>query len=358
MVVSPATATPQWLLLPTVAGDRFAAVAAVQERLSTDRLEVRVAYSIKTNPDPRLIALAREHGLLVDAISQEEVAAARRAGFPAADIVLNGPAKWWPVGSAASNAADYRAVFCDSVPELAQAVAAAAGAPAGIGLRLRPTGVPSRFGIPAAALDGAAALLGETHPDTDLRVHFHYPGVVVGFARWWACLAEVVGRAATLERSAGRPVRLLDAGGGWHPLDWQQGWLASLGEFVRDLPRQLTNVRELIVEPGEALVQPTGVLLGRVLDVRPGDQPEVVVDASVAELPEARSYPHPVLVQDSAGRWSPTGPGRGRILGRLCMELDQLAAGVDVGDLRPGGLVAFGRAGSYDRSMSYRFGRG
>ena len=54
------------------------------------------APTIKTAPYPEYMELARQHGFLAECISQAEIQAALQAGFPAGEIVLNGPGKWWP----------------------------------------------------------------------------------------------------------------------------------------------------------------------------------------------------------------------------------------------------------------------
>jgi diaminopimelate decarboxylase len=111
---------------------------------------------------------------------------------------------------------------------------------------------------------------------------------------------------------------------------------------------------ELLLEPGKLLTEPAAAVLTRVL-LRNGA--DVVVDAALADVPEAAYRPHPVahLVE---GRWRPLGVGTGRMLGRSCMESDILADGLDLTDLDEGDLLALGSCGAYDQSMSYTFGRG
>src|SRR4028118_2082215 len=66
--------------------------------LSTNEVQVVSGYSIKTNPDERLIRLALENGFYAEAISLLEVHKALEVGFRPDQVILNGPGKWWPEG--------------------------------------------------------------------------------------------------------------------------------------------------------------------------------------------------------------------------------------------------------------------
>lgn len=52
-----------------------------------------VAYSVKTNPFPWILEVAREEGCYAEVVSNEEYARALEAGFPPEQIVFNGPIK-------------------------------------------------------------------------------------------------------------------------------------------------------------------------------------------------------------------------------------------------------------------------
>jgi diaminopimelate decarboxylase len=87
---------------------------------------------------------------------------------------------------------------------------------------------------------------------------------------------------------------------------------------------------------------------------------EAVVDGSIAELPMHFFQPHRILHKDArTGEWRPLKRGKTQLLGRLCMEHDIVARGVELPeDARVGDVLVFCDAGAYDRSMSYVFGRG
>lgn len=131
-------------------------------------------------------------------------------------------------------------------------------------------------------------------------------------------------------------------------------------ELARKASYVLPNLREIICELGKALVQPFGVLIVRILEIRRvSNHREIVVDGAISDIPEAWSYPHRVLARDGSGRWHIVGKGDDRILGRICMENDIISMNVDLPDsIQIGDILAICDTGGYDRSMSYVFGQG
>jgi diaminopimelate decarboxylase len=361
--------TPAWLYLPTTARATFAAAARWAEEQSSSDFRVAVAYSMKTNPDDRLIELARECGLLAETISQLEVRKALALGFPGDRIVLNGPAKWWP--QHAQVEVPVHAVFCDSLDELRQVTEAAGhGAPCAtiIGVRIRPPRLASRFGIDltdSADRRQVADQIRALPADVRFGVHFHMGSTAIGLAAWQQTFESILQQARSLEVEAARPVHCLDVGGGWFPDDWttelHARLMQSLALRVKSL---LPAARELIFEPGRAVAQSSMALAMRVLEVRRRGAVvrEVVVDGSIAEMAyhNYSRFPHRFVWFDQvAGAWRQLGSGRARILGRLCMEKDVLAEAIALPDaLVAGDLLVACDAGAYDRSMSYTFGMG
>jgi diaminopimelate decarboxylase len=114
--------TPQYIYLNKTASGLFEWAADRARRLSSNDVEVISGYSIKTNPDRRLISLALEHDFYAEAISLSEVQTALEVGFRPDQVILNGPGKWWPEGLMRRET--MHAVFCDSVADLDRTVAA------------------------------------------------------------------------------------------------------------------------------------------------------------------------------------------------------------------------------------------
>lgn len=355
--------TPKRVLLADYAEEGFAASAAAARLASSGRCEVKLAYSLKTNPDPRLLSMALQHGFSAEVISAAEYGAASAAGFSPERIVMNGPAKTWPkeLGMSAYSAG---LSFADSIEELETALSADAPQSSGsaslIGLRLRPPRARSRFGIDVGAFDvfdRCARLLSESPRRFEIAVHFHIAAHAVGANDWFDLLDSVLRWARTLQDVSGHAVATLDLGGGWFPEDWRDVLLPALPSIITRCEEALPQLRHVYLEPGRALAQDSSALLTRVLQRRHGEQlDEIVVDASIAEVPNAWHYPHRLLKLTN-GEWIPVGKGNTRILGRSCMEEDILATSAAL-DASEGDLLAILDCGAYDSSMAYSFGQG
>ncbi|HLL77381.1 MAG TPA: ATP-grasp domain-containing protein [Pyrinomonadaceae bacterium] len=358
--------TPTFLYLESTAASLFERAGGLAARLSAPQVKVSNGYSIKTNPDDRLIRLAYENKFLAEGISLLEIQKALKLGFKPEQAILNGPGKWWPEGLMPKGT--LHAVFSDSLADLRRTVAAAEKREIKsniFGVRLRTPTVGSRFGIPVDTPDALKALVGavETLPkQSAFGVHFHMASSNVGVRQWWHLYESMLRWCASVENLSGRKIELLDLGGGWFPDDWHT---ESADEFATAVARAkavLPNVREIVSEPGKALAQPSMAVAMRLLefDDTQDEIKEAVVDGSIAELPMHFFQPHRILHRDSrTGRWRPLRRGKTALLGRLCMEHDIVARGVELPpDARPGDLLVFCDAGAYDRSMSYVFGRG
>ncbi len=358
--------TPSFLFLEKTASELFARAARLAKNLSTDDIQVTNAYSMKTNPDARLVQLAHEAGFLAEAISPLEVKKALEVGFKPEQIILNGPGKWWHKEHLPKE--PIHAVFCDSVADLKRVVAAIEAKELQsktVGVRLRTPNIPSRFGIPIDTPEVFKTLIESVKllpRDAQFGVHFHMASSNVGIEQWWHLFESILRWCGSIEALSGRTIELLDVGGGWFPDDWQEDTDTHFVEAIERVRELLPNVRQIVSEPGKALAQPSMALAMRILEIQdfPGAATDVVVDGSIAELPMYFFYPHRILHQNAeTGAWKSLGRGRAYLLGRLCMEHDVVASHVGLPeDAKPGDLLVFCDAGAYDRSMSYGFGRG
>ena len=358
--------TPSFLFLESTASDLFQRAAALAVRVSTPAAEVVNAYSIKTNPDARLIKHALDSGFLAEAISLLEVRKALEVGFKAEQVILTGPGKWWPPGLLPNE--PMHAVFCDSLADLQRVTAAARRDQLRahvFGVRLRTPHIASRFGIPLNTpqefrelLEGIQLLPG----DSKFGIHFHMASSHVGVGQWWHLYRSMLRWCGSIEKLTGRRIEVLDIGGGWFPDDWHGDREEDFVQTVREARGTLPRVRQIISEPGKAMAQPTLALAMRVLEIQEigEDSIEAVVDGSIAELPMYFFYPHRILRRDaSTGELQPLKRGKTRLMGRLCMEHDEVASNVELPEgTQPGDVLIFCDAGGYDRSMSYVFGRG
>ncbi|HVG18748.1 MAG TPA: hypothetical protein VNI02_06815, partial [Blastocatellia bacterium] len=358
--------TPSWIYLESTASSLFKRAATFADNLSTSSVKVTNAYSIKTNPDERLIQLAHGSGFLAEAISLLEVQKAIKFGFEPKQIVLNGPGKWWPEGLLPTS--PIHAIFADSIPDLKRVIASLEKKELRskiVGVRLRTPNVASRFGVPINTPEALKALVGliETLPrDCLFGVHFHMASSNIGVRQWWHLYESMLRWCRSIETLTRRQIKCLDVGGGWFPDDWHGEAVDQFASAVNRARNFLPHVEQIISEPGKAIAQPSMALAMRVLEFEDSQAEikEAVVDGSIAELPMHFFQPHRILYKDArTGQWGALRRGKTQLLGRLCMEHDIVARGVELPEgARVGDVLIFCDAGAYDRSMSYVFGRG
>lgn len=331
-------------------------------------LKVKLAYSAKTNPSKGVLEVVQASGLMADAITVNEWSALRKAGFPTDHIILNGPAKLWQNGTTARlKDVGCHSIHFDSIAEwnrLRPQLKSAQNPPL-LGLRIRPSELNSHFGVLVTRqLDS---------PETDalkemsevghmsLQFHFAYSQLGEGY---WNRLRRFIDYVGWLnEHVCGGKVRQIDIGGGWTYSKWSevvQGRCTSLDELL--VHAASVGIGQCIVEPGKAIVQDSGTLVGQVLDVRvQANRLEVVTDLSRQLLPDQGSHPHavewvPGILDNASGLRSPM---IGDIYGPTCMESDVLERDILIpGELNVGDLVVVRHCGAYDISMANAFGIG
>lgn len=358
--------TPQYIYMDTTAANVFEQASERSRRLSTTDLDVVSGYSIKTNPDKRLLKLALDNGFYAEAISLGEVRSALEVGFRADQVILNGPGKWWPEDLMPG--ARMHAVFCDSIADLDRVVSAVAAgemSAAHIGIRIRTPNIVSRFGIPLdspTTFSKLIAAVGRLPTAAAFGIHFHMASSHVGVAQWQHLFESMLRWCRSIERLSGRTVEILDMGGGWYPDDWHADAVSKIAAAADLVRAMLPGVRQIVSEPGKAMAQPSMALAMRILEIQEheNDMIEAVVDASIAEIPLHFWQPHRMVRQcRETGELQPIGRGKTYLMGRLCMEHDIIASNVQLPEgTRAGDLLIFCDAGGYDRSMSYVFGRG
>jgi diaminopimelate decarboxylase len=358
--------TPASLFFKNTAAEYFQKAATLAVELSSEEIEVNSAYSIKTNPDERLLKLALESGFYAEAISLLEVQKALSVGFKSEQIILNGPGKWWQKENLPQGA--LYSIFCDSIEELNRVIE---GVESGelktnfLGIRLRAPNIQSRFGLPVDTPEVFQKLIEAIRRlprECRFGIHFHMASSNVGVGQWWHLFESMLRWCGSIEALSGRTIETLDIGGGWFPEDLQKNSGEKFRKAIGIIPDFLPHVRQIFSEPGKALAQPSMAVAMQILEIRNafGEAREVVVDGSIAELPMYFFYPHRILCRDGAGgEWKSLNRGKTQLLGRLCMEHDIVASNVELPETtQVGDILVFCDAGAYDRSMSYVFGRG
>lgn len=325
----------------------LAAISAYQTRQPL----LQFCYSVKTNPAPAVLSKVKGAGLWAEVISPEELRHARQCGFPLSKIVYNGP---------------YPAQYCELPPAyvFADSIEAYVGAAQRfedslVGVRMRPTGIASRFGLSLDRL-GELVRAVRTCGRREIGISFHVRPEDYGNYTFHTLAEAAVDWATEVERRSGARVVVLDVGGGKRPRELDD--VISNGEFewLQAHGRsRLPHVRTILAEPGQAIVTSCEAVIARILEVRRtnGRIEEVVIDAGYPELPQLGAFQHRIFML-SGENVRAAGNGVGRIVGRTCLEYDVVTRNADLEGCRVHDAIAIADAGAYDASMAFGFAQG
>ncbi|HUG46162.1 MAG TPA: diaminopimelate decarboxylase [Sphingomicrobium sp.] len=323
-----------------------------------------VAYAVKANPNVAVLRTLANAGLGADVVSGGEYRRAREAGVPPERILFAGVGKTEAEMALALNGGLYQFnVESVAEAETLSKVATDLGAIAPVGFRINPdigagghakitTGAAaSKFGIAfkeAADAYATAARL----PGLDVRgIAVHIGSQLTSLdplERAFGRIGELIG----ILRSAGHRIEVADLGGGLGvPYDPDQEPPPSPEDYGA-MVRRVTdgwNVR-LVFEPGRLIVGNAGVLVSRVIRVKPGSQyPFVIVDAAMNDLMRPALYDawHGIeAVRPSGERWT------ANVVGPVCETGDTFATARAMDRVEAGELIVFRTAGAYAATMS------
>jgi diaminopimelate decarboxylase len=264
-----------------------------------------VAYAVKANPNPAVVATLAREGLGADVVSAGEYRCARAAGIAAGRIVFSGVGK-----TAAEMAIALGGGLCqfnlESVPEaeMLSGVALSMGLEAPVALRVNPdveagshakisTGAAhNKFGVAIADALAACERI-RALPGLELKgVAVHIGSQLTSLAPLEAAFERLGGLIRAL-RAAGHSIATADLGGGlglvYDPAAPPPPTPADYGAMVVRVTRGWET--RLIFEPGRLLVGDSGVLLTTVIRVKPGPAlPFVIVDAAMNDLMRPTLY--------------------------------------------------------------------
>jgi ornithine decarboxylase len=226
--------------------------------------EARVLYAVKANPHPAVLATLVAEGSGFDVASAGEISLVRAAGAAPSTLCHGNPIRS-PTEVSAAVAAGVGLFVTDSAEDLRLLAERAPGAAVLVRLAVDEAGSATPFGgkfgcsvAQARELLGAAGSLGLD----PAGLAFHVGSQQVRPAAWSAAIARCA--------QVGRPVRLLDVGGGF-PVRYRDP-VAPLTDFTSAIQSALrrhfpTGVPRLAVEPGRLLVAEAGVLHAEVVRV-------------------------------------------------------------------------------------------
>ena len=322
-----------------------------------------VAFAVKANPNLAVLRVLARAGMGADVVSKGELDRAIAAGVPPHDIVFSGVGKTAAElrHGLATGIGQFNIESEDEGRELA-AIAATGGGTATATLRVNPdvdagthakisTGkAENKFGVPiheAAAIYARLAAL----PGLTMRgIALHIGSMIADLGPLEAAFAKIGALVAAI-RTQGGAVTHVDLGGGlgvaYRPDDTMP-WPDDYGRMVARVTAGWDVT--LMFEPGRVIVGNAGVLLTRVIRVKPGAvHPFVVVDAAMNDLARPALYDayhhfEPVIAADATMT--------ANIVGPVCESGDTFAMARDIGVVRGGDLAIFRTAGAYGATMA------
>ena len=338
-------------------------VAALREALEP-LADPLIAYAVKANPNSAVIATLARSGLGGDVVSGGEYQRALAAGVPAEKIVFSGVGKTEEEMRLALG----RGLYQFNLESLAEAemlssVATGMGRTAAVGFRINPdvaagghakitTGAAeNKFGIAIGGAVEAYGLIAQLPGLVIQGIAVHIGSQLTSlepFDRAFTRIGELIGEL----REAGHDIRVADLGGGLGvPYDPALPPPPSPQDYGAMVCRVTDgwNVR-LVFEPGRLLVGNAGVLLSRVIRVKPGPaDPFVIVDAAMNDLMRPALYDawHRIEAVRPTGRWRSAS-----VVGPVCETGDTFATSRKMDEVEAGDLVVFRTAGAYAAAMS------
>jgi diaminopimelate decarboxylase len=323
-----------------------------------------IAYAVKANPNSAVIATLANSGLGADVVSGGEYQRACAAGVARDNIVFSGVGKTEEEMAQALEGGIYQ-FNLESLEEaeMLSAVATRMSRIAPVGFRVNPD-VPAggHAKITTGAAENKFGIALRDAPEAYDRIAtlpgLKMQGVAVHIGSQLTSLDPLeraftrVGELIAALRSAGHDISVADLGGGlgvpYDPGEPQPPSPADYGAMVRRVAGGW-NAR-LVFEPGRLIVGNAGVLLSRVIRVKPGvTDPFVILDAGMNDLMRPALYD--AWHRIDAVR--PTGSKKtANIVGPVCETGDTFATAREMDNVAAGDLVVFRTAGAYAAAMS------
>ncbi|MCW1430405.1 diaminopimelate decarboxylase [Novosphingobium sp. JCM 18896] len=322
-----------------------------------------IAFAVKSNPNLAVLKLLAKEGYGADVVSGGEMERALAAGMAPEGIVFSGVGKTQAelVRGLEAGIGQFNLESEEEGVELA-ALAAERGLRAPAVLRVNPdvdaqthgkisTGkAENKFGVPydkAAAIFGRLAAL----PGLDLRgLAVHIGSQLSNLDPMEAAFARLGDLMHTI-RGAGHTVSHMDLGGGVG-VPYKAGDVFPSPEDYAAMVARVTGNWgvTLMFEPGRIITGNSGVLLTKVVRVKPGvTSPFVIVDAAMNDLARPALYDawHDFLAVEPNGERMTA-----HIVGPICESSDTFAMSRDIDVVSPGDLAVFRTAGAYGATMA------
>jgi len=326
-------------------------------------------YALKANSTLAILRLLRGLGSGADANSGGELEVALRAGFIPEDLVFTGVGKT-PAELDRAVSLGVKAINAESPGEIERldALGRAAGVRARVAVRLNPDiaagGHPhistgrrvNKFGVPIELARDLYRRMSRMTGLQPVGVHAHIGSQITDLAPLRESAEALAAFVGDLKED-GIALEHVDLGGGLG-ISYDGTPAPTLADYAAAvLPAVGRTGLTTLLEPGRAIVGPSAVLLGRVIDVKAyfDDKPFVVLDAGMTELLRPALY-------GAYHRIEPVTPRPGAlttcdVVGPLCESSDVVGRDRALSRLEVGDLVAIFDAGAYGSTMASTYNR-
>jgi len=343
---------------------------AIRQRIgelkaALDGLDATICYAVKANANLAILQLMAQAGVGADIVSVGELRRALNAGIPAGRIVFSGVGKSADEIAGALNVGILR-FNVESLDELhtLQRLAKTQEVTARAAVRINPdvdaqthakisTGKSeNKFGV---SIDEARRWFAErkqlTHVQLD-GLHVHIGSQILSVEPFRLALQRVAAFWRELEQ-AGHPIASIDVGGGLG-VCYREGTdqPVAAADYVAVIREALAGFRgRLLLEPGRYLVAEAGVLLTRVIRVKPGiERSFLILDAAMNDLLRPSLYDawHDIVPVVDAARPRVTYD----VVGPVCETGDTFARARALPECSAGDLLLIKATGAYGTSMA------
>jgi diaminopimelate decarboxylase len=326
-------------------------------------------YALKANSTLAIARLLRSLGAGADANSGGEIDVALRAGFIPAQIVFTGVGK---TDAELAQAIDLAVMTINAESpgeiERIEALARSGATRARVALRVNPdidarshphisTGLRSnKFGVPIGSVKEICARFAASDAVEIVGLHIHVGSQITELTPLRRAAEAIVALAREL-RDAGVVIDHVDLGGGLG-VSYDGSPVPDACEYADALlPAVRGSGLKLILEPGRHIMAPAGVLLSRVVDVKPqaGEGLFAILDAGMTELIRPMLYDafHRIEHVEPVQRGSVVCD----IVGPLCESSDTLGRARQIARPEVGDLMAIRDTGAYGAVMASNYNR-
>jgi diaminopimelate decarboxylase len=361
--IAAAEGTPLYVYSTSIITDRYRAIVDAFASYPPS-----LHYALKANSTLAVARLLRALGAGADANSGGEIEVALRAGFSPDQIVFTG------VGKSADELAQaiglgVMTINAESVGEIDRIdrLANARGVRARVALRVNPdidakshphisTGLKTnKFGVPIHAVMDICRQFAQARGVAIVGLHIHVGSQITDLQPLRRAAEAIVALARELRDVV--TIDHVDLGGGLG-VSYDGSPVPTAREYADALlPAVRGSGLRLILEPGRNIIAPAGVLLSRVVDVKPqsADRLFVILDAGMTELirPMLYSAFHRIEHVNAVGRADVVCD----VVGPLCESSDTLGKDRTLSLPEVGDLMAVRDTGAYAAVMASNYNR-